>query len=136
KKLPQEQKRWPRAQNLALYALAKYLTGRLGAYPHYPLVNTKPNSMPKEYFAQPFTVADNGQVLLNMTYQDVPALANATMVQITQFTPDSEYPSSYLTDWNYWANPGGQLSVVANAVACPSTFKIMTDGSRTVSLKS
>ncbi|KAN0075850.1 hypothetical protein V8E54_007120 [Elaphomyces granulatus] len=101
------------AENLALYSLAKYLIVHLGAYPHYPLVNTQPTSRPRvPYFAQPFIVEDNGTVFLNSTYQDKagPGLVNATTIQIDQFTPDSDYPSSYLTDWNYWANPETQLS--------------------------
>jgi hypothetical protein len=99
------------AENLALYALAKYLTVHLGAYPHFPLVNTNPVSVEP----QPFIVEDNGQVFLNSTYQDEePGFVNATAIRISQFIPDSEYPSSYLTNWNYWANPGTQMSILVS----------------------
>lgn len=99
------------AENLALYALAKYLTVQLGAYPHYPLVTTNPTSKTPTYFAQPFVFQDNGTIVSNSTYQDDgPSPVNATAILINQFTPDSDYPSSYLTDWNYWANPLTQMS--------------------------
>jgi hypothetical protein len=90
------------AENLALYALAKFLILRLGAYPHFPLVNTAPQHTPSPNFAQPFIVADNGTVFSNSTYRDEgPGLVNATTILINQFTPDSEYPSSYITDWGH-----------------------------------
>jgi hypothetical protein len=104
------------AENLALYSLAMYLTVHLGAYPHLPFVNTQPRFTPRiPDFAQPFIVADNGTVFSNSTYQDEgPGLVNATTILINQFTPNSEYPSSYITDWNYWANPGTQMSTLVS----------------------
>ena len=51
------------AENLALYTLASYITHQLGAYPHLPVVNTKPIEEPNFHGENPFEIDSNGNVV-------------------------------------------------------------------------
>lgn len=98
------------AENLALYPLAIYMTQQLGAYPHLPIVNTKPNKEPNFHNENAFEIDSNGNILANITYpQDIAGLSEEEggleAATIDSFLDDSLYPQSYLDDWHHWANP-------------------------------
>ncbi|KAF2261270.1 hypothetical protein CC78DRAFT_608635 [Lojkania enalia] len=103
------------AENLALYTLAIYMTGQLGAYPHLPIVNTKPNKEPNFNNENAFEIDSNGNIFANSTFpQDIEILStsedSAETALIESFLDDSEYPQSYLDEWHHWANPLTQSS--------------------------
>jgi hypothetical protein len=111
------------AENLALYPLAIYMTQQLGAYPHLPIVNTKPNKEPNFHDENAFEIDSNGNIFANVTYpQDISGLSEEgglEVATIESFLDDSLYPQSYLDDWHHWANPLTQSSNFVSTSTSP-----------------
>ncbi|KAL9579508.1 MAG: hypothetical protein Q9203_006664 [Teloschistes exilis] len=93
------------ADNLAMYALAHYVQGQIGGYPHLPLVNFEADDDP-HYF-----VEKGNTTVLNMDNPEAQAWplgegsdcndnedqpTTDTVLEIDSFGPDSAYPSEYL----------------------------------------
>lgn len=103
------------ADNMALYALSKYVGDQIGAYPHYPLVN----NVPWEPGSEPapgamFLRAPDGKVTLNGDpVGEIPADCQTTEgeipapVEISAFSDDSNYPEAYLSERAKWAKEAG-----------------------------
>jgi hypothetical protein len=103
------------ADNLMHFALAKYVTKKLGnLYPYLPIVESpegKPvrpkivNSLGLDYIAEFYS--ENGRVYLNSTDSDLDEASEGCInsgvnndrdiVVVDEFTPDSEYPEGYIT---------------------------------------
>lgn len=108
------------AENLMLFALAKYVTNKLGGiYPYLPIVEEqsgtpfRPNTgstLDLGYIAN-FYSDDNG-ICLEDTGSDVDEASNdctdlstsedGEVVSIDSFTPDSDYPDEYISQRNAW----------------------------------
>jgi hypothetical protein len=108
------------ADNLTLFALAKYVTKKLGnLYPYLPVVESpegkpvKPttvNSLGLDYVAEFYS--ENGSVYLNSTDSDLDEASESCInssvnndgeiVVVDGFTPDSEYPEGYITQKKAW----------------------------------
>jgi len=105
------------AENLALYALAQYLTQQLGAYPHLPIVNNWPDKEPNFHNENAFEIDSAGNVYGNETYQvpdvELPLTGDQDRIEtvlIESLHEQSTYPQGYLDQWHHWANPLTQSS--------------------------
>jgi hypothetical protein len=107
-----------------VYTLAVYMIQQLGAYPHLPIVNTKPDKEPNFRDGNPFEIDSNGKLRPNMSSpdDDISIFGNngVETVVVDQFLDDSLYPKSYLDDWHHWANPLTQQSNFVSSSFPPS----------------
>ncbi|KAI9761719.1 MAG: hypothetical protein M1840_001723 [Geoglossum simile] len=99
-------------ENLGLYALAKYVQSQLGAYPHRPVVDTRPSGHPwTESVDSPFLFNKTGGVIANLSMPDDTHLIDLvpednSFYDIEEFVPDSDLPADYLSAWNGWTQDG------------------------------
>lgn len=144
------------ADNLAMFALAKYVQNRLGIYPHLPLVSYEPvkapDLEPSPYIA-PFVMEDGDLYLndtgLNQTILDdwgliaaTPGCPDATgnandtnsnyypPLSINAFSPASAYPDDYNSQVSSWISALATVSSTAlpPTVTTTASTSEATDG--------
>ncbi|KAI9765763.1 MAG: hypothetical protein M1840_007197 [Geoglossum simile] len=108
------------AENLGLYALAVYVQQKMGAYPHLPLVNSRPSQRPWFTDLNPyFLINGTGGVVANPSAPDDTASGDNTPddntsgdqeLVISDFIDDSELPQDYLAAWKAWSQDGVGLT--------------------------
>ncbi|GFF32832.1 hypothetical protein IFM46972_03692 [Aspergillus udagawae] len=129
------------ADNLTLYAFAKYVQNALGnIYPHLPLAPAAPKSarIPFEINGL-FTLYNNGtgERVLNTTLDnklewslsqgvcaatdddDGDEAASAVMTTMTTWPVETDYPSDYLSSWSSWA--GQTPTTITTAATATAT---------------
>ena len=141
---------WTNSDNLALYAMARYIQKDIGnRYPHLPLSGGPPDRINREYtLANLLTIhADGTATVINETALSMysnsvgtrrgcqSSLAgpedNLRITISSNFTPASSYPSDYLAQYNSWAGAGVlQLAgaAVGQEIASGTALRILSVG--------
>lgn len=106
---------WLNADNMNLYGLAKYVQAKIGnIYPNFPVVTAENLRAPwKGLFSvsgnkvtwnasNPIFAQEIGKASTIGCFDDGDAYSAGT-VTMTEFAPDSAYPSAYLSSVSEWA---------------------------------
>ncbi|KAI9765020.1 MAG: hypothetical protein M1840_007845 [Geoglossum simile] len=104
-------------ENLGLYALAKFVQAKFGAYPHLPLVNTQPNGRPWVPLRDSlFLINGTGGIVANSSVPDDKTILvdylpeDKSSFIIDKFFPDSDLPADYIAAWKGWSLDGVGLT--------------------------
>ncbi|KAI9761721.1 MAG: hypothetical protein M1840_001725, partial [Geoglossum simile] len=104
-------------ENLGLYALAKLIQQKFGAYPHLPLVNSVPSQRPWISLSDSlFLVNETGGIVANSSVPDDSVLfsdflpGDNSSIIIDAFFDDSDLPADYIAAWKGWSLDGVGLT--------------------------
>ncbi|KAI9763098.1 MAG: hypothetical protein M1840_000910 [Geoglossum simile] len=104
-------------ENLGMFALAKLIQAKFGAYPHLPLVNTEPDRRPWLTLSDSlFQVNGTGGIVANSSVPDDSVILSDFLPEdkssliIEKFFADSDLPADYIAAWKGWSLDGVGLT--------------------------